>query len=643
MSAVDGGLPGGGAADGPDGAAGPPPASRRRVILRQSVGSPVLFTIVYASLASAVYFSLGVVAGHALGLTPLVFLAAAGFFGLTAMTYVEGASLHPERGGATVFARYAFNELISFVAGWAIMLDYIILIAVTCFSATQYLRVFWQPLGHHTESLLLALAFIAFVVLLNIRGINGRRSARRIGLLAIGDLVLQLSIVVLGLVLFFDPHTLLDPIQLGTAPSWSNLVFALTITVIAFTSLESAAGLAGEVRAGRGALRRLIVSGMALVVIGYVGIAVVAVTALPVHDGHTALGGRYVNAPVLGIVTQMHPQWLREGLKYLVGVMAPITLVAAASAAMLGLSRLGYSLSTNRQIPSGLGALHPRRSTPYVLIVIAGLMAAALVVPEDLEFLIGIYAFGAMLAFTLAHLSICRLRYTEPERARPYAVPLSVSWRGGRLPLPAVLGVIVSGAGWLAVMVVHEPARYVGLGWLAAGLVLYVVYRRADESSLLRRVTVAPEMLRAPGGPPRAGRRTRLRLDPRAAVGHRARRGHGADRRAARRRGAHRRRRDRHRHDRGRLDLRDADGAAAGRAPARGAGAARPRGARAREGGGGGVRRRARRHGDRPRARCRPRDRGGGTAAWRGSDRARRRGALAHPRRRAPGGRGPAA
>ncbi len=494
---MDGGLPGGSAPDGgPGGAAGPPPASRRRVILRQSVGSPVLFTIVYASLASAVYFSLGVVAGHALGLTPVVFLAAAGFFGLTAMTYVEGASLHPERGGATVFARYAFNELVSFVAGWAIMLDYIILIAVTCYSATQYLRVFWAPLGHYTESLLLALAFIAFVVLLNIRGISGARSARRVGLLAIGDLVLQLSIVVLGLVLFFDPHTLLDPIQLGTAPSWSNLVFALTITVIAFTSLESAAGLAGEVRAGRGALRRLIVSGMALVVIGYVGIAVVAVTALPVHDGHTALGGRYVNAPVLGIVAQMHPQWLREGLKYLVGVMAPITLVAAASAAMLGLSRLGYSLSTNRQIPSGLGALHPRRSTPYVLIAIAGLMAAALVVPEDLEFLIGIYAFGAMLAFTLAHLSICRLRYTEPERARPYAVPLSVSWRGGRLPLPAVLGVLVSGAGWLAVMVVHEPARYVGLGWLAAGLVLYVVYRRADESSLLRRVTVAPEMLR---------------------------------------------------------------------------------------------------------------------------------------------------
>jgi basic amino acid/polyamine antiporter, APA family len=479
----------------PDGAS-PPPASRSRVILRQSVGSPILFTIVYASLASAVYFSMGVVAGHALGLTPVVFLAAAGMFGLTAMTYAEGASLHPERGGATVFARYAFNELVSFVAGWVILLDYIILIAVTCYSATQYLRVFWHPLGHYTESLLLALGFIAFVVLINIRGISGARSARRIGLLAAGDLALQLLIVVLGLALFFSPHTLLDPIHLGSAPTWSNLVFALTVTTIAFTSLESAAGLAGEVRAGRGALRRLVASGMALLVVGYVGIALVAITALPVHNGHTALGGQYENAPVIGIVMQMHPHWLELTLKYLVGVMATITLVAAASAAMLGLSRLGYSLSTNRQIPSGLGALHPRRSTPYVLIVLAGLLAATLVVPEDLEFLVGIYAFGAMLAFTIAHLSICRLRYAEPDRNRPYSVPFSVSWRGGQLPLPAVLGVLVSGAGWVAVMVVHEPARYVGLGWLMGGLLLYVIYRRADENSLLRRVTVSPDMLR---------------------------------------------------------------------------------------------------------------------------------------------------
>ena len=109
-----------------------------------------------------------------------MFLLAALMFALTALTYVEGASLHQERGGSTVFARYAFNELVSFIAGWAILLDYMILIAVTTYSATQYLSVFWHPLGDHDEALLLALAFIAFVVLANIRGFSGRaRTADR--------------------------------------------------------------------------------------------------------------------------------------------------------------------------------------------------------------------------------------------------------------------------------------------------------------------------------------------------------------------------------------------------------------------------------------------------------------------------------
>ncbi len=333
-------------------------AARSRVIVKRSIGSPRLFAIVYTSLASAIYFSLGVIAGHALGLTPVVFLLAALFFGLAALTYVEGASLHQDRGGATVFARYAFNELVSFIAGWAVLLDYIILIAVTTYSATQYLRVFWHPLGNRTEALLLSLAFIAWVVLANIRGFGGRR-ARRIGMLVIGDLALQLLIVVLGLVLFFDPHTLLSPIHLGSAPTWSSFVFALTIAAIAFTSLESAAGLAGEVRISRAGLRQMVASGTATVVVGYVGIALVAVTALPVHDGHTELATRYLDDPVIGIVTQMHPHWLAQSLMYLVGALATLTLVAAANSAMLGLSRLAYSLSTNRQIPSGLGRLHP--------------------------------------------------------------------------------------------------------------------------------------------------------------------------------------------------------------------------------------------------------------------------------------------
>jgi basic amino acid/polyamine antiporter, APA family len=463
--------------------------------LSRTIGSPILFGIVYTSLASAVFFSLGVVVNHALGLTPLVFLLAAAMFGLTAATYVEGASLHQEPGGSTVFARYAFNELVSFVAGWAILLDYVILIAVCAYSATQYLKVFWAPLGNHTEALLVALAIVAFVVLSNIRGLSSRR-ALRIGVLVVGALALELLVIALGLVLYFNPHTLTASIHLGSAPTWSGLIFALTITTIAFTSVEYASGLAGEVRASRRALRRLLASGIVILVVAYVGVALLAVTAFPIHGTHSALGHRYLDDPVIGLVSRLRPHALEQALRYAMGAVVAVTLIAAANSAMLGLSRLAYSLSTNRQIPSGLGRLHPRRSTPYVLILLAGLLAAVLVVPENLDFLVGIYAFGAVLSFTIAHLSVVRLRYREPRGRRPFRIPLSVRFRGGELPVLAVLGAALSAAGWVALMVVHHAARYVGLGWMAAGLVLYLVYRRLDESSLLRRVTVAPEMLR---------------------------------------------------------------------------------------------------------------------------------------------------
>jgi basic amino acid/polyamine antiporter, APA family len=469
-------------------------AAGARTTLRHSLGSPILFAVVYTSLASAVFFSLGVVTDHADGLTPLVFLIAAVMFGVTAMTYVEGASLHQEPGGSTVFARYAFNELISFIAGWAMLLDYVILIAVTAFAATQYLSVFWAPLGHRDEALLLSFAVIALVVFSSIRGFSWRREYR-IGLIVVGALVLELVAIVIGLVQFFNPHTLVSQIHLGSAPTWAGLIFALTVTTIAFTSVESASGMAGEVKAGRGSLRRLIASGTLTVVIAYVGVAIVAVTALPIPGGGVA-GHHFSHAPVVDAMRQIHPYWLSQTLVYLIGAVAAGTLVAASDSAMLGLSRLAYSLSTNRQIPSGLGRLHPQRSTPYVLILLAGVLAAALVIPESLDFLVGIYAFGAMLAFTIAHVSVVKMRYSEPGSVRPYRTPFSIRLRGGELPLLAVLGAVVCSAGWIATIVVHEPARYVGLGWMIAGIALYVIYRRADETSLLRRVTVPIEALR---------------------------------------------------------------------------------------------------------------------------------------------------
>ncbi len=375
------------------------------------------------------------------------------------------------------------------------MLDYTILIAVTALTVPSYLAAFGAPLGRGALELAIALGVIAFVAADNFTGVSARRVRRRV-VVTFLDLAVQAAVIVLGLVLVFHGSHLTRSIHLGSAPSASDVAYALTIAVIAFTGLEAASSIAGEVRATPAQMRRMVGPGSAVVVLIYVGISLVAVAALPVHHGLTALGTSHVKAPLLGVVESFRPHWIADVLKYVVAVAGALGLTAAAGAGMLGVSRVGYSMATNRQIPSAVGRLHPRFGTPFLIIAGAAVAAGALVIPRRLELLVGIYAFGALLAFTIAHVSVIALRYREPDRPRDYAVPMSVRFRGGRLPLPAVLGALLAGAGWIALLVYHAGARWVGLAWLLAGLVLYVTYRKAEQKPLLKRVTIPDRALR---------------------------------------------------------------------------------------------------------------------------------------------------
>ncbi|HEY5142612.1 MAG TPA: amino acid permease [Solirubrobacteraceae bacterium] len=467
---------------------------RGEQMFRRGLGSPMLFSVVYTVIASAIYFALGVVAGYALGLTPLVFVASAVMFALAAMTYVEGSSLHQDRGGSTVFARHAFNELWSFVAGWAVLLDYVILIAATAFSATNYLAAFWSPLGSGAVETVAVLGILGYVAVRNIRGFSTTRSSR-IRILVVADIALQLALIGFGMALLFDAHAITSTIHLGSTPTVENLVVAFGIATVVSTGLESASGLSGEVEVSRAGLRRLVSASSLTVFVVYTGIAIVAISAQPVIDGTTALSTTYKDAPVLGIAAAFKDAWLRDGAKYVIAAIAAITLIAASNSAMLGLSRLAYSLSTNRQIPSAVGRLHPTRFTPWVLIVLATIVAAALSLPHDLDMLLGLYAFGALLGLTIAHAAILRLRFSEPDAPRPYDIPFDLKVRGASLPLPAVLGLVLSAAAWLSVLITHNEARWVGIGWMAFGLTLYVIYRRTTGKPIFQRVTVPREAL----------------------------------------------------------------------------------------------------------------------------------------------------
>jgi APA family basic amino acid/polyamine antiporter len=462
--------------------------------LRRSVGVPGLFATAYGNVGSSIYYALGLVAAHALGLTPIVFLFAGGLFVLTAKTYAEGAAMFPEAGGSSSFARHAFNDVVSFFAGWALSLDYIITIAISAFFVPHYLGAFFPVLTHNPGDIIGGLVTIALLAGLNIRGLG--ESAKLNIFLALADLCTQVLLVGLGFVLVLKPHSLVSQVHLGLAPSWTQLVFALSVAMVAYTGIETVSNMAEEAKDPGHDIPKA-VNYVLIAVLGvYAGISVVALSALPVihhgagfshalsqsypHAGYaTALGGKFENDPVLGIVSRLglHGTVLTVAKDY-VGVLAATILFIATNAGLIGISRLSWSLSEHRQLPSLFSNLHPKFRTPWFTIIVFSVLAGVLILPGETTLLGNLYSFGAMLSFTTAHVSVIALRLKDPDRERPYRMPWNVRFRGRELPLTAVLGAIGTFGAWCAVVALHPEARTIGIPWMVLGMGGYYVYRK---------------------------------------------------------------------------------------------------------------------------------------------------------------------
>jgi APA family basic amino acid/polyamine antiporter len=473
---------------------GPGPLSGR------FLGVPLQIAVAYAAIGFSLYFSIGVVAGFGLGLTPLIFLAAGLLLVLAVLTYVEGGGMYGERGGSSSFARHAFNELVSFVAGWAILIDYIIIVSFAAVSAAHYLGPLWGGFTHGWAEILVVAAVIALAAAVNIGGFTRYVRQRPLIVVALADVVLQAAVIAAGAIVAFHPDRLTEHLHLFATPSVKHVVEALAVATLAFAGIEAASNLAPDFSWRRRDLRRVVGGSAMLLPVIYAGMAAIALMAVPVVDGpngaQTALGERFIEEPILGVVMSYDPHWLSVVLQVGVVAVAPVVLTWAAATSMLGLSRHVYSLARYRQVPSWLGKLSGR-ATPYIAIVIAGVIALGLAIPTDVRLLAEIYAFGATLAIAIAHLSILRLRWTEPEHPRPYRVPFNVRIGGRELPIPALLGAALMVLLWVAVLVFHARARWVGGGWMVFGLIAYIVYRKLVEgTTLTQRVSVPEQALR---------------------------------------------------------------------------------------------------------------------------------------------------
>lgn len=450
--------------------------------LRRTLGIPALFSAGYGNVGSSIYYGLGVVALAALGFAPIALLIAGIIYIFNSLSYAEGSSMIPEGGGSASFARVAFNDMAGFISGWALMLSYIATIAISAYTIPPYLSHFWPVLREPYANTLLSMLIILFLMFLNVIGI--RESSRVNILFTVVDILTQLCLIVLGVafIIAVNPSVLLNNMfGQGNIPSPQSFILGIALAALCFTGVETVSQLAEETKRPTWRIPRTYILMIFVVLLMFAGISVVALGAMTPQMLGDPVNG-WARDPVAGIAANLPFPILRDLFEPLVAVLAASILLTATNAGLLGISRLSFSMARHRQIPLSMARVHKRFRTPYISILFFCAMVFLLMIPGfyspgffvDLG---GLYVFGSLLCFALAHLAILGLRLFRTDLPRPFKVGWNIKLKGRELPVTALLGLISTVLVWLLIIFTQEFSRNIGLIWMVLGLVLYIGYR----------------------------------------------------------------------------------------------------------------------------------------------------------------------
>jgi APA family basic amino acid/polyamine antiporter len=465
------------------------PRRIKRYRLRRILGVPALFSAGYGDVGSSIYYALGIVALVALGATPIVLAIAGTIYIFNALTYAEGGAMIPEAGGSASFARHGFNDLIGFIAGWALMLSYIVTMAISAYTIPPYLSYFWPMLKDPVIGTAVSMGIILFLMLINVIGI---RESSRINICFIAiDIATQLTLVVLGVVLILcvNPGVLLQNMfGEGNWPSTQNLIFGIAIAALCFTGVETVSQLAEETRQPAKRIPQAYILMIVAVLVLFAGISIVALSAMTPQILGDPVNG-WARDPVAGIAANMPSATLQSIFAPLVAVLAATILLTATNAGLMGISRLAFNLSSHHQLPVNLGRVHHRFRTPYVTIILFCLVALLVLTPGF--FITGffadlgaLYVFGSLLCFALAHAAILSLRTKKPELPRPFKLGWNIRVKGRELPITAILGLAATSIIWVVVVITQPYSRWVGIAWMVVGIITYYLYRRKQHMPL---------------------------------------------------------------------------------------------------------------------------------------------------------------
>jgi basic amino acid/polyamine antiporter, APA family len=479
--------------------------ARKLPVLQRVVGEDALFAAIYGTISSSLYFALGVVALYALGLTPIVLPVVGLLVLLAAAAYAEAASA--TGGGSPLIVRRAFGDAAGFLVGWAILLDLLVVALLSALFVPRYAEAALGDIGQMSgrSAELIAVGVIAALALGRLVPQFSRMDLVRP--LALVDMLAQLTLAILGLTAIGHVDVLTKSVDLGVAPTWTSIGYALPIALVAFTGIEIVAGLLQEAANPARPLRRITIGAIAATVLAYAVIAAAALALLPVHrapgtpSGYASdLSTIWGTAPLAGAAQAIGDQAFGgsagDVVRVLVSISAIGVLVTSAAIA------LGAALRTLRAL-AAMGGLPPplmRRSrrcgvepaAVVLLIVLSGaLMLAVSLLGREVDALASVYSFGILIAFMLVFAAVVALRVREPSLPRAVRMGGSVRFGASDIPVLALVGLAMSWALWVLDLGTHRAGRILPPAWLACGLALFVVMRRVQKKPLLERFDAA--------------------------------------------------------------------------------------------------------------------------------------------------------
>jgi APA family basic amino acid/polyamine antiporter len=470
--------------------------------LRRAVGPWGSFTWGYADVGADVYVALGIVMAAAQGGTNVAFLFAGLVYVCVGLAYTELAAAYPFAGGGQFYVLRGLGDLLGFIAGWAVLLDFTIDISIFALSSAGYISFFFPVLKTGvdlrilgltfvgTKPLLIALAtvLVAFLTALNIIGV--RESSRFNEVLGALDIVSESAIVFFGFLFAFNGSFLVR--QMTTAwPDPYHLAYGASLAIISFVGLESISQASQETIRPSTVVPRTSIALILTVLIYALAFSNLGLGMLPWQSfaahNEDPIAWLASHIPVIGLIAG----------PYVAGLGATLVLISS-NAGVFGASRITYSMGRYHLLPAWFGHAHPRFRTPVrTLLVFSGIALLELwgagLSPNAYDTLGNMYAFGAASAYTLVFVSLLVLRVKDPWTPRPFRVPFNVRIAGGdgpeiALPIVGVLGFL--GVSSIVVMVVltHTIGRIAGPAWLIAGVLLYALYRRRVGLPVLRSI-----------------------------------------------------------------------------------------------------------------------------------------------------------